>query len=86
MKAVIQRVKEASVTVNGAIHGRIRAGLLIYLGLVDEDGQEDIDWLTGKITNMRIFSDDQHLMNRSLLEVDGEALVISQFRPKLCSK
>ncbi len=79
MKAVIQRVSEASVTVEGKITGKIAWGLLILLGIEPEDGQEDIDWLCRKIVNMRIFNDENGVMNRSALDINGEYLVISQF-------
>jgi len=79
MRAVIQRVSEASVTVEGEVIGQIDLGLLILLGIEPEDGQEDIDWLCRKIVNMRIFDDENGVMNRSGLEVNGGYLVISQF-------
>ena len=79
MRTVIQRVSEASVTVEGKITGEIGWGLLILLGIEPEDGQEDIDWLCRKIVNMRIFNDENGVMNRSALDADGGYLVISQF-------
>lgn len=79
MRAVIQRVSEASVTVDGEIVGRIGDGLLILLGIEDADGVEDVEWLVGKITQMRIFGDEEGKMNRSLLDAGGGALVVSQF-------
>ena len=79
MRAVIQRVSHASVVVEGETVGDISAGLLVFLGIGDEDSQEDIDWLSPKIVNMRIFPDDQGVMNRSLIDVEGEILIISQF-------
>jgi len=79
MKAVIQRVSEASVTVEGKVTGQIGWGLLILLGIEPEDGQEDIDWLCRKIVNMRIFNDENDVMNRSALDTDSGYLVISQF-------
>lgn len=79
MRAVIQRVSKASVTVEGRITGAIGSGLLILLGIEDADTQEDIAWLTRKIVNLRIFNDEKGVMNQSLLEVEGEALVVSQF-------
>lgn len=79
MKAVIQRVSRASVTINGEIVASITDGLLILLGIVNEDTQEDIDWLSNKIINLRIFGDEQGVMNKSLLEIDGEAILVSQF-------
>lgn len=79
MKVVIQRVSKASVTIATANVASIGSGLLVLLGIVDEDTPEDIEWLTRKIANLRIFEDDKGVMNRSLLEVDGEAIVVSQF-------
>lgn len=79
MRAVLQRVSEASVTINGKVSGAIETGILILLGIEDADGQEDIDWLTKKISGMRIFNDDAGKMNLSIGDVDGRALVVSQF-------
>ncbi|WP_033961126.1 D-aminoacyl-tRNA deacylase [Psychroserpens jangbogonensis] len=79
MKAVIQRVSKASVTIDGEIVASITNGMLILLGIVDEDTPEDIKWLSNKITNLRIFSDDDNVMNRSLIETQGDAIVVSQF-------
>ena len=79
MRAVIQRVSCASVTIDGAVKSSIGPGLMILLGIGHDDGQEDIDWLVRKITLMRIFDDDAGVMNRSVMEVGGEALVVSQF-------
>lgn len=79
MIAVIQRVSEASVKINGDIKGEIGKGLLVLLGIEGEDGEEDIQWLTRKIVNMRIFEDENEVMNRSLLDEDGDLLLISQF-------
>lgn len=79
MRAIIQRVSEASVTIDGNVSGKIGRGFLVLLGIVDGDGQEEIDWLVGKITRMRIFADEEGKMNRCLKEVDGELLVVSQF-------
>ena len=79
MRAVIQRVTEASVTINQKINGSIDLGLLILLGIEDIDTQEDIDWLVRKISGMRIFSDPNDKMNLSISDVDGSFLVISQF-------
>ena len=79
MIAVIQRVSEAKVTIEDQVSGEIHQGLLILLGIEDADGQEDIDWLSRKILNLRIFDDDEGVMNKSLLEVDGDLLVVSQF-------
>lgn len=79
MKAVIQRVSVAKVRVGQQIVGQIGSGLLIFLGIVNEDTQNDIDWLCNKISNLRIFNDDQGIMNLSLKETQGQALVVSQF-------
>jgi D-tyrosyl-tRNA(Tyr) deacylase len=79
MKAVIQRVTKASVTINGKVNGRIGMGLLVLLGIEDADGKEDIQWLSNKIVNLRIFNDDEGVMNRSVMEVEGNILLVSQF-------
>ncbi len=79
MKAVIQRVSKASVTVDDKIISEIKSGLLILLGIEDTDGQEDIEWLSRKIVNLRIFNDTDAVMNLSLLEISGDAIVVSQF-------
>lgn len=79
MRALLQRVQEASVTVEGEVKSSIGQGLLILLGIENEDGQEDIEWLSRKIVNMRLFDDEEGVMNKSVLDVDGELLVISQF-------
>lgn len=79
MRAVIQRVTSASVTIEGREKSAIGLGLLILLGVEDADTQEDLAWLVKKISNLRIFDDDEGVMNRSLLDVEGEALVVSQF-------
>ena len=79
MRAVIQRVTHASVTIKGKIHGEINHGYLILLGVCDEDTMEDVEWLVKKIANLRIFGDENDVMNRSILDVQGEALVVSQF-------
>jgi len=79
MRALIQRVASASVKIEGAISGQIGQGLLILLGIEDADTQEDIDWLCGKITRMRIFSDAEDKMNLSVTDVDGGLLVVAQF-------
>jgi len=79
MKVVIQRVSQASVTINGKKVASIQKGLLILLGIVDDDQQEDIDFLVRKIVNLRIFNDANGVMNTSLLDVDGEIIVVSQF-------
>ncbi|MFN3759377.1 MAG: D-aminoacyl-tRNA deacylase [Algoriphagus aquaeductus] len=79
MIAVIQRVSESSVKIDGKIKAQIGLGLMILLGIEDADGPEDIDWLSKKIVNLRIFPDENEVMNRSLLDVNGEILLISQF-------
>lgn len=79
MKAVIQRVKSVSVTVDTKVVSSIEIGLLILLGIESEDTQEDIDWLAGKIARLRIFSDENDAMNLSISDVNGDAIVVSQF-------
>lgn len=79
MRVTIQRVSEASVKVDGGIVGEIQKGLLVLLGIEDEDTAEDIEWLTGKISKLRIFPDEKAPMNQSVMEVDGDILVVSQF-------
>ena len=79
MRAVIQRVSSASVAIGGEVKSAIGAGLMILLGVGHDDGPEDIDWLVRKIAGLRIFNDDAGVMNRSIVEVGGEALVVSQF-------
>jgi D-tyrosyl-tRNA(Tyr) deacylase len=79
MRAVIQRVSKASVTIDGNIHSQINEGLLVLLGVEDADTMEDIEWLSNKIVNLRIFNDENGVMNVSVNEQDGEILLISQF-------
>lgn len=79
MRVVIQRVSEASVTIEGNIKSQIGQGLLILLGIVPEDGEEDIQWLAKKISGLRIFNDENGVMNKSVADVDGEIIVVSQF-------
>ena len=79
MRAVIQRVSKASVTIEGHKVASIDNGLLVLLGIINEDNTEDINWLSKKIVNLRIFPDENGIMNRSLLDVDGDAIVVSQF-------
>ena len=79
MRAVIQRVSEASVTVDHKVCAVMQQGLLILLGVEDEDNEEDIEWLCRKIINMRIFNDEEGVMNESLKSVDGDAIIVSQF-------
>lgn len=79
MRAVIQRVAWAHITVDGERTAEIEEGLLILIGIEDADTREDISWLSNKISNLRIFNDEDGVMNRSLKEVDGDAIVVSQF-------
>ncbi len=79
MRAVIQRVSEASVKVDNTITGSIQEGLLVLVGIEDTDGEEDIIWLSNKIVNLRIFNDENEIMNRSVKEVNGGILLVSQF-------
>lgn len=79
MKVVIQRVTESSVEIEGKIHGQIGPGMMILVGIEAEDDMSDIEWLTSKIVNLRIFDDENGVMNRSIKDVGGEILVISQF-------
>lgn len=79
MRAVIQRVSHASVSIGGKEKAAIGPGYLILLGVCDEDNAEDVDWLVKKIANLRVFGDENNVMNRSIIEEGGEALVISQF-------
>ena len=79
MKVVIQRVTTASVTIDGITNGSIGSGLLIFLGIEDADNDEDVIWLSNKIVNLRIFNDDAGVMNLSLLDSEGQILLISQF-------
>ena len=79
MRAVIQRVTRASVTIEGSVHGQIGQGYLILLGVCDEDTMEDVEWLVKKIANLRVFGDENDVMNRSILDVKGNCLVVSQF-------
>ena len=79
MRAVIQRVKSASVTVEGKVVSEIHKGLLIFLGVAQEDTPADVDYMASKIANLRIFEDDEGRMNLSILDIGGEALVVSQF-------
>lgn len=79
MRVVIQRVSHASVTIEGKVKGAIKEGLLILVGVENADSEEDIAWLCKKIVNLRIFDDENGVMNRSILESGGEILVISQF-------
>ena len=86
MKTVTQRVQYASVTIDGQVKSKIGKGLLILVGIEDRDTQEDIEWLAKKITNLRIFDDENGVMNRSCIEMDGEILVVSQFTLQASTK
>lgn len=86
MVAVIQRVSSASVSISGSVKSQIENGVLVLLGIEDADDQSDIDWLSKKITNLRIFTDDQQIMNRSLVDCNGEALIVSQFTLQASTK
>ena len=79
MRAVIQRVSRASVTIDGTLTAAIEGGLLVLIGIEDADGPEDIEWLSSKIVNLRIFNDDAGVMNLSLKDVGGDILLVSQF-------
>ena len=79
MRAVIQRVSHASVTINGVAKSEIEQGFLILLGVCDEDSMEDVEWLVKKVANLRVFGDENDVMNLSIQDVGGNALVVSQF-------
>lgn len=79
MRIVIQRVSHASVTIEGEIKSAIRQGYLILLGIEESDTSEDVDWLVRKVIGLRVFDDENHVMNRSIMDINGEILVISQF-------
>ena len=79
MRSVIQRVAKASVLIDGKINGSIGAGLLVFLGIEDADSEEDTEWLAGKIINLRIFNDEAGIMNRSVSDIAGDILLITQF-------
>lgn len=79
MRAVIQRVSKASVTIDGNIYSQIGNGLLVLLGIEDADTMEDIDWLSGKIVNLRIFDDAAGVMNESVIDKKGDIILVSQF-------
>ena len=79
MRLVIQRVTEASVTIEGKVKSKIGSGLLVLLGIEEADSKEDIDWLVGKLVNLRIFNDENGVMNRSVIDEKGSLLLISQF-------
>ena len=79
MRAVIQRVSQSNVKVSGEVIGEIKGGLMVLVSFVDEDNDTDLDWITKKIVNLRIFNDDEGKMNRSIQVLDGDILLISQF-------
>lgn len=79
MRALIQRVRHADVVIDGRVNGEIGVGLLVLLGVHSTDTQEDIDWLVKKVSQLRVFDDENGVMNRSVIDVDGEVLVVSQF-------
>ncbi|HEU5164047.1 MAG TPA: D-aminoacyl-tRNA deacylase, partial [Chitinophagaceae bacterium] len=79
MRAVIQRVSNASVTIDNKIYSQINSGLLVLLGIEDADTAEDIEWLSGKIINLRIFNDENGVMNLSVKDINGDILIVSQF-------
>ena len=79
MRTVIQRVTHASVSIEGEIHGAIEKGLLLLVGIEEADTEEDVKWLTQKVVNLRIFDDENGVMNRSVIESGGEVMVVSQF-------
>ena len=79
MRVVVQRVKHASVTINGTVNGKINNGFLVLLGIQSTDSEQDVDYLVKKVTNLRIFSDENDKMNLSLKDVNGELLIVSQF-------
>ncbi|MGI9530796.1 D-aminoacyl-tRNA deacylase [Lutimonas sp.] len=79
MKAVVQRVNKASVSIDGKVHSKIKQGLLVLLGITDNDNAEDIEWLAKKIVNLRIFNDDSGIMNLSVIDKGGDLIIVSQF-------
>ena len=86
MKAVIQRVTSASVTIDNVITAQIQSGLLVFVGIETADSQEDINWLCSKITNLRIFADEEGVMKKSLKDIDGDILIVSQFTLQASTK
>lgn len=86
MKTVIQRVSSASVTINSTIVADIQKGLLVLIGIEDADSQEDIDWLCQKIANLRIFGDENEVMNLSVKDIDGDVIIVSQFTLQAATK
>jgi len=79
MRAVVQRVSQASVTIEGTVKSQIGYGFLILLGICEDDTADDVEWLVKKIANLRVFDDNEGVMNRSILDIAGEAMVVSQF-------
>ncbi len=79
MRLVIQRVSSASVSIGGTVHSSIKCGLLLLVGITTDDAEEDVKWLAAKVGNLRIFADENGVMNKSILETSGEILVVSQF-------
>ena len=86
MRILIQKVTEASVTIDSKLKSSIGKGLLVFVGIEDRDTDEDIEWLSGKIVNIRIFEDENGVMNKSVLDVGGEILVVSQFTLQAMTK
>jgi len=86
MRVLIQRVTNASVTIDGKVKSKIENGLLVFVGIEDRDTNEDIDWLVGKIVNIRIFNDENGVMNKSVIETGGDILVVSQFTLQALTK
>lgn len=79
MRIVVQRVSKSSVEIDNKIHSQIDKGLLVLVGVEDEDDRTDVDWLCGKVLNLRVFDDENGVMNKSVVDVDGELLLVSQF-------
>jgi D-tyrosyl-tRNA(Tyr) deacylase len=86
MKVVLQRVSQASVTIDSKVVADIQKGLLVLVGIENADTQQDIDWLVGKITKIRIFDDENHVMNLSIQDIDGDIIVVSQFTLQASTK
>ena len=86
MRAVVQRVSSASVTIDGIVKSAINAGLLVFIGISHEDTQEDIDWLVKKVAALRVFNDGNGVMNRSILDTGGDVIVVSQFTQMASTK
>lgn len=86
MRILIQKVNHASVTIDGKVKSAIQRGLLVFVGIEDRDTDEDIKWLSGKIVNIRIFEDENGVMNKSVLDVNGDIIVVSQFTLQAMTK